>query len=285
MSDSFHDLLDGAGIPHTDTRFWCPAEECAHKPPEELNGSLFQARDGELKWKCHACGKVGDFADLYSLIHDTSRSDAWLHLIRTGLPPPKSDAVEVARDYGAVWEKLARRDPEGEAYLRGRGLETVVCKGWVRFSTRLGPFRCGTPLWGLRGAMGGIQFRSVDPSSPRRFYTLKGSTGYLGNTMAMGFTSHVWVAEGWADTLTLLQAHGPSGLGVTGKDNLTRLAKELEDLGIRGRVITCKAQRDKDDTSQRAFEAFAEKLQALGNTVRIELPPLGFKDWNDYCNR
>lgn len=278
---SYEQLFDDKGVPHVGSRFRCPLEKCAHKGEQELHGSLFTARNGEVRWKCHSCQSHGDFGDLYRDVHRVaSKAEGWLHLIRSGASVV-ADVESVVTDYAAVWNDLRLSDPAGEAYLASRGL---AGNKYVRFSDRLGPYRPGAALRDLSGKITGIQFRGILPNLSRRFHTIKGSTGYLGNpnTVRQG-PFPFWVAEGWADTLTLMESEGPQGLGVTGVDHLTRLAKELEFLKIVDRDIVCFAQRDANDTSQIAFQRFKAQMSAQGNRVLIKLPSAG-KDWNDACN-
>lgn len=301
------------GLTTRSGRMSCPAR-CSEDP----RGTKVDDSPGGALWECKRCGKAGSVIDLVMLAKDTSLRDALEYLGATKPPPPKALPPAVKVDGRRLWQQLAERDPAGEEYLRGRGLEAAL--PFVRFNVGNLPepnvpfeerrehpehflnwaagkgYRVGLALADSAGVVQTFQVRAVcDPGldakgAPRstklsvRGVTTSGLA--FGDPAAAATAPAVYFTEGIADTLAALAA-GLVVVGGSGSDQVGGLEGFVGD--PRGRTFIVCPQTDTDPKvrlkSQDAFAYLAKALRDRGGVVRTLHCPKGIKDPADWLKR
>lgn len=244
-------------------------------------------RSGRGRFKCHhdGCDFQGDTLDFTTKIDfksvrrgrcstpvTTEDSEGWTRKNQQETP--------TVRDCSVLWEHLAKRDPDGEAYLRERGLPEQL-HDVLRYNIgRSGDSECdrlagkGYRLaFALRDADGnirGLQLRLAcepreDEPKTRNLSGAAVSGLVFGDPENLADSEDLFVVEGGTDTLAAYFLHGDSMVracvvGLPGADLARRVA---EALGVRlggKRILLC---TDADAAGDKAASSFAEV--AIGN--------------------
>lgn len=132
---------------------------------------------------------------------------------------------------GPIWDRLARRSNDGEAYLASRGLGELVGRDdLVRFD------RSGGACVALRAfepprPIFNVVVRRLPPATPK-VLGLKGcpTSGAFGDVAIESFTGHVVLVEGVFDFLTakmIFGSHGNAVVGAHGGGNVRKIAEAL----------------------------------------------------------
>lgn len=311
---------EAAGLKPRSNRMLCPFEGCRHKAPHEKKDSvqIHPGKRGEYRAKCWACGKDGSLVDVLAAIRGWSDAEAIAHLhgldvgparphmrLVTPEPPPADDKLK-PEEIRSVWDKLATSDEAGESYLLSRSLDEAAQLGIVRFATTAHPNK-KVKDWASRqrlivalmkdvvGNARGLQARLVRNPVGRepKISSLKGSStsrSFFGYPEFIESSPLVAVAEGLADTCALAQWASGSEVavvGAAGKDNLVRLAEELDRCGIpvEGRIFALFPQNDRPTNKSRAeFSRLAQLLAQRGARVVLISTHDEYKDLADWLH-
>jgi hypothetical protein len=290
---------EAAGLSPKARRMRCPFASCAHKGADrERDAQIFAG--GHPRIWCWACSTRGDLIDLVEITRGLNRQEAIAHVTGQPVPtrpmpqlrvinspeedPTRLKPAEVQR----LWDKMAVTDAVSVAYLETRGLDGCP---WVRFATDQHPdkrvtklarqgYRIAVLLTDVTGNPRGIQIRMARQPRNRQEPKIKSITGsstgraYFGRADLIEAEPMVCVAEGLADTVALqLWAGSRPGVtvaGVAGKDNIPKLAEELETAGIplEGKLFALFTQNDRpQNKSRREFVRLGQRLTALGARV------------------
>ena len=188
----------------------------------------------------------------------------------------RRQAREFAQQRAArLWRTASARNPRGEQYLRGRGLEPreLVARGAVRFDY-------GDPIVALHSSRGdviNVVRRKVDPADGPKVIGLKNAP--TAGTLVGRIDRHlpgqgVIITEGVADTLAAVLAWpGELVLGAHGASNLPVIAQAIARTIGRRAPIRIVAHRDpardqgRPGVGQEAAAAAGELLTAAGCTA------------------
>jgi hypothetical protein len=274
-------------------------------------------------WRCEPCGKGGDvfhalagFLNLDAEKDFPERARAGAELIGFVLEEPadpaearrrreafekahaeraaarrdreEREAREVAAaivDAGKLWPRLPTRSEAGEAYLRGRQLDTEVLirAGAVRFG------RCGDPTVALHDVAGGVVNvvrRVIEPGDFKALGRPRcpNDGTLVGKVTSIEKGSTVVVCEGVVDSLTALLAWpGSVALGAHGAPQyggvVAMAARRLVKVGG-GRLLLAV---DHDDAGDKAYQAgILAILEAELDLDSVEVAEIGtHHDLND----
>jgi hypothetical protein len=248
-------IAEAQGLATRGGRMQCPAR-CS----DDARGATVDDSDHGALWSCKRCGKGGSVIDFFQVLEGLDVQDA-IAVAEEALgiipePPPSARAQE-RRDPLKTWQATTDNDPPGLAYLRGRGLDSAVALGAVRFNTGRASdswvdaqasagYRVAMPLRDRHGTIVSVQLRSVNKAAdPTKLSLAKCpyqcSVG-LGDPVRAAKAETVFLSEGMADTLALTVAGVPV-VGAPGADQLHRLVDLVGDPRDR-RFILC-PQNDK----------------------------------------
>lgn len=309
--ESFTSLAAAAGLTVKNNRIQCPFKGCKdHRADRPTNVLVTMGKDGCYHATCYRCGETGRYIDLYMAVKDLRFEEALEQLrgfaptspspirLRVVPPLPKDDEsklkpAEVAR----IWNACTHADEQGESYLMKRCLEAAAPADLVRFVTEKHPDaglrkgatqgrRIAMLLKDVVGQPRGMQIRLAREqvqTDKAKVLALKGSTlagSFFGSPELVESCGVICVTEGLADTLAVaLWAQGAKStcvVGSPGKNNLRRLAEELQKAGVsvEGRVFALFPQNDRPvNASRREFNALAQLLAAgKANVVWCSVP-------------
>ena len=236
-----------------------------------------------LAW-LHDAGFIGESGEKRRANGNDFRAPASSR--RTGsAPAPPRDTTAYARK---VWcESTALNGTIAERYLHARGVGHVAVAPALRFSPTLshpqvpGRFPCLVAgVQGSRGGFLGVQRTYLDPTGAGKANVepARASLGSLRRgavRLAEPERGRLLVGEGIESSgaaMELFDLPGWAALGTSGLRNV-ELPRCIRDVVIA-------ADRDGDGAGQLAAVALAERLQAEGREVEIQLPPF-VGDWND----
>lgn len=289
----------------------CPACGMRNRESVALNATTG-------RWTCFAHGCSGDlFAFLAGCLGLDVRRD-WVRVLEAGAEiagvSPTIDPEELerirrrqieheaqvriraqaarerqdreARTRAAVeWRSLARHasSPEGERYLRGRGLnpQRLLEAGAIRYYPS---GDIATPLWSLDdGELVNVVRRRCTPGDPKvRGLATCPSAGSLGGRLQDITRGLVVVTEGVADTWTAITAWPDAAvLGAHGAGNVPRVVEAAAPriLKAGARVVLVP---HRDAAGAQAVQRAHERLKAAGvGGERVEELDLRHKDLND----
>ncbi len=266
---------------------------------------------------CHGCGAKGDAIDFLRLVNGLSHEEALKRLdqgtpAQTPRPPRAPVRPEPIRDAAAVWEKLAPRDPIGEAYLEGRGiLPAPIPSDVLRFNVpgtsgdwwtdqkAHDGYRVAFAVRGPSGEVQTISFRRVTEDEPKKL-SLAGcpTTG-----AAICRPEITLLAAGdpeFARDRVLFLEGGTSWLGAELFFGAAAANEEIPPVWVLGVIGAMSAPSvieafrrvirwrtvflgfDADDTGEKAAVAAIDAAQRVGAKRALRLkPPDGLKDWAD----
>jgi hypothetical protein len=242
-------IAEANGLATRSGRMQCPAR-CSDDP----RGATVDDSDHGALWSCKRCNAGGSVIDFFAVLNGLDTADA-IAVAEEALgvipePPPKP--VQEKRDPMITWRATTDNDPPGIAYLRGRGLESAIALGAVRFNAgRSGDswvdakaasgYRVAMPLRDKHGTIVSVQLRSiVADANPTKLSLAKcpyNCSVALGDPVRASRSATVFLAEGMADTLALLIA-GVDVVGAPGADQLHRLVDLIGDPNGR-RFVLC----------------------------------------------
>ena len=277
-------------------------------PARELrygtHGSLAVHVGGERAgtWRDHEAGEGCTVLDLVireTGARDTREAMAWLRdaglldgAYRGDSAPARSSRSSKPRDTTAaarrVWD--ATKPLAGtlaETYLHARGVGHVAVAPSLRFSPALthpqAPGRFPCLVAGVQDAHGGflaVHRIYLDRSGAGKA-NVEPARASLGSTaggaVRLGEPEHgrLLVGEGIESTAAAMVLIGLPGWAAIATSGLTAI-----ELPEHVRDVVIAADKDFDGAGQLAAAALAERLEAEGREVEIQLPPF-IGDWND----
>lgn len=311
---------ENAGLKPRNGRMRCPFVGCRDKLPEKRSDSaaIYPGKRGEPRIRCFICGQDGSLVDMLAALRGWSEVEAIRHL--KGLPapaskpalrlvqpepPPAADKL-TPEQVRALWEKLVPNDPEGRAYLEGRGLADAIELGFVRFVPADHPDSRMKYWWrdkrivaalmkDVVGNYRGLQGRLIRPLKPgekRKCIGFKGTwnkKAFFGSPELIESSPLIAVAEGLPDFLALAgwaRGHQVVTVGAAGIDSLPSLAEELKrcDIPLEGRIFALFPQNDVPlNKSRAAFDRLGQMLHQQGaRVVMVSVPDPEKKDLADW---
>ena len=269
------------------------------------HGSLAVHVGGERAgtWRDHEAGEGCTVLDLVirkTGARDTREAMAWLRdaglldggrpvaCVPASSPAPRSKPRESREFARAVWKRT--RPIAGtlaETYLHARGIGHVAVAPSLRFSPALthpqapGRFPCLVAgVQDVRGGFLAVHRIYLDRSGAGKA-NVEPARASLGSTaggaVRLGEPEHgrLLVGEGIETTAAAMVLFDLPGWAAIGTGGLTAI-----ELPEHVRDVVIAADKDFDGAGQLAAAALAERLQAEGREVSIELPPF-IGDWND----
>ena len=269
------------------------------------HGSLAVHVGGERAgtWRDHEAGEGCTVLDLVirkTGARDTREAMAWLRdaglldggrpvaCVPASSPAPRSKPRESREFARAVWKRT--RPIAGtlaETYLHARGIGHVAVAPSLRFSPALthpqapGRFPCLVAgVQDVRGGFLAVHRIYLDRSGAGKA-NVEPARASLGSTaggaVRLGEPEHgrLLVGEGIETTAAAMGLFDLPGWAAIGTGGLTAI-----ELPEHVRDVVIAADKDFDGAGQLAAAALAERLQAEGREVSIELPPF-IGDWND----
>lgn len=296
-------------------RIQCPFDGCkGHREDRPTNVTITLGKDGCFHLRCWRCDATGRYVDLYMALKGVTLEEALGQLrglapsspmtprLRVVPPPPSDEGKLKPAEISRYWQACAEGDESGEMYLAKRGLDGAAPAGLVRFVTEKHPDaqlkkgakegrRIAMLLKDVVGQPRGMQIRLAREqlqTDRSKVLTLKGSImagTFFGSPELIEASGVVCVTEGMADTLAVslwtLGRKGTAVVGAPGKNNIPRLAEELEKSGIsvEGRIFVLFPQNDRPtNASRREFDRLAKLLAAAKANVVWFSTPDEFKD-------
>lgn len=265
-------------------------------------------KTGWTRWSCYSCKRHGDIFDLYAAINGVSSGEAMEGIFaKYGLSSYRqneskmehnaaakaaqaaamAEARAAAREIRARWGDTMQ-GTDGEAYLRGRGLDALRAQ-------KIGVFYDGERrLVCFPTNTGGFVGRAIDAGAKNRYYNSKGTGAGLFNLDVLGEagadSAPVFIVEGAIDALSMMEAGAAAAVGLNSVDNARLLvdycreraaAMESAGEGWRPKIILA---LDNDEAGRTAAGKLYGDLEAMGfQVVEAESARLfcGAKDANE----
>lgn len=309
---------ENAGLKPRNGRMKCPYVGCRDKAERSDTAQIYSGKRGVFRVKCHRCSQDGSLVDVLAALRGWTDAQAIAHL--HGLPAPAAkpalhlvQAEPPARadkltpeQVRSLWSQLAKDNPEGRAYLEGRGLGDAIELGLVRFASAEHP-NAKLKYWhrdrrlvvalqktvtGLEAGLQGRLVRQLKPGEEKKkCISFKGSNSkraFFGAPELIETSPVIAVAEGLPDTLALAgwaRGHPVTVVGVAGMDALPEIANELKrcDISVEGRVFVLFPQNDAPlNRSRAAFDRLGQLLHREGARVVMISTDAEYKDLADW---
>jgi hypothetical protein len=308
---------ENAGLKPRNGRMRCPFVGCRDKAEKSDTVQIYPGKRGVFRAKCHRCGQDGSLVDVIAAVRGWTDQQAIAHL--HGLPvtvtkpplhlvqpepPPSADKL-TPDQVRSLWLQFAKDDPDGRAYLEGRGLGEAIDLGLVRFATAQHP-NATVKYWyrdrrlvvallkTVTGNEAGVQgrlVRQLKSGEKKKCISIKGSNAkraFFGSPELIESSPVIAVAEGLPDTLALAgwaRGHQVTVVGAAGMDALPELANELKrcDISVEGRLFLLFPQNDAVfNKSRAAFDRLGQLLHREGARVVMVSTDAEYKDLADW---
>jgi predicted P-loop ATPase len=308
---------ENAGLKPRNGRMRCPYVGCRDKAEKGDTVQLYPGKRDVWRAKCHRCGQDGSLVDVLAALRGWTDQQAIAHL--HGLPAPASkpplhlvqpEPAPAAdkltpEQVRSLWQQFAKDDPEGRAYLEGRGLADAIDLGLVRFTTAAHP-NATVKYWHrdkrlvvallktVTGNEAGVQgrlVRALKPGEKKKCISIKGSNAkraFFGAPELIESSPVIAVAEGLPDTLALAgwaRGNPVTVVGAAGMDALPEIANELKrcDISVEGRLFVLFPQNDAPlNKSRAAFDRLGQLLHREGARVVMVSTDAEYKDLADW---
>lgn len=221
--------------------------------------SVFQARNGNVLWKCHATGESGGLNRLieFSGIPFNSQFKPTVDF------KASSSSNEVLCDYNLS-------NPRNVSYLENRGLSIPVCQAYLRqvkYRNQKGEF------WGVAWKNNKNGWEIVSPTAD--FKAIKTCTNKAPTVINGAETSTVMVFEGMFDLLAYLTDKQTDLKGAVIVLNSWNMVNSI-DWTIFNTIYFL---GDNDSCGDKAIQVIRQQNQ---NTKDMRTIYKGFLDYNDY---
>lgn len=250
--------------------------------------TLYQTKAG-WRWQCFGCSKGGDVIDWLAALHRLTVADAARMLAGGSVPsvhvatPPPADKAHQGEQARKVWaDAMPITGTPAETYLRRRnidiGLPDCLRFARLRFAGEVRPMLIAAVAGpdNRVQAVHRIVLKDDGSKADLDGGKVKFSLGpVMGGAIRLtGAGNGMLVCVGIEDGLTLLQQQAQAVWAVTGDVALPAVQLPA---GVRSVVVA----HDNDASGKAAGKKTANKLASEGRQVRLILPLLGFKDFNE----
>lgn len=262
------------------SNYICPIPHCGSGSGENETGG-FSIFNGGKSWHCFSCGNKGDIFDLYQLVNDCDKSEAYKQIeamyegtpineVTPTQPKQEKSKEEITREIQVFHEVLTSGTDMGEAkrYFNKRGISDEAIK---RFKL------------GYNGRNAIIPYNSTSYLERGLKGDFKRNTGNVGTMDAThNEKGTLFICEGWADAISLWEL-GYNSISVNSTNNYEKAISFISGKCYKNVVIAF----DNDKPGKEASSLLLKALYEIGMPcVQFNYKQLksNHKDINEYFN-
>lgn len=224
-------------------------------------------------WTCHQCKRSGDVIDLYMKETGADFNQALSLLAdQIGINEQRTNKEGTKKDFTAYYETCRGRldDPRAVEYLKKRGISLETArKSGVGFDPEADPATAP----GQPGGKYPVP-RIIVPTSPDHYVgraiieaqypkmNPRGGTAGIFNQEALYSGSTVFICEGWADALSVMEA-GADAVALDSATNTDKLLNLLKERPTQARLVLA---LDNDKAGLEGMEKLEKGFQEMGIT-------------------